>query len=665
MQLLFDYPWYFIFFCLLAGGLYTFALYWMGRGKSSATLPRWARVALPMLRFLSVTIIAFLLLAPLVRRQVTDTEKPIVVFAKDVSESVKGKEIDLSKLDEMNDYEVIVDTFGGKSTDIAAALKSVGERYAGRNLGAVVLASDGIYNQGQNPATMAQSLGVPIYTVAQGDTTQRRDAAIAHIRYNHTAYLGNQFPLEVTLRAHLLRGEHATLTVTRGGQRVFAKEIHYADSPFAATENIMLTADKAGLQTYVVSVSPCQGEVSTVNNSRTIAVEVLDGHQKIAILAAAPHPDVSALRQAIERNPNYEVSVYIDKFEVEKLKDCGMIIWHNLPTTNPSTINSKLAAIGNIPTLYVIGSQTDVGRFNALHTGLEITAKARKTDEVMASHNDAFGLFSLDEDVCRRLEQMPPLVAPFGNYRPAANLQSLFMARIGNVASDRPLIAFCQQQGVRHAFVVGEGLWRWRLQGYQMNGNHSDFDQLVEKMVIYTSLQSGQERFRVTHEHIYSENEQVMLQGELYDDNFEPVNTPEAILSVGSKELPFNHSGSGYTINLGTLSPGQYSYTASTTFAGKGYKTSGVFVVEALNLEQLNTVADHGLLNTISETTGGKMLMPEQLSQLSQLLHERDDMKSVLYAHTRYTSLLGLVWLFVLIVLLLSVEWGVRKYYDL
>jgi hypothetical protein len=57
------------------------------------------------------------------------------------------------------------------------------------------------------------------------------------------------------------------------------------------------------------------------------------------------------------------------------------------------------------------------------------------------------------------------------------------------------------------------------------------------------------------------------------------------------------------------------------------------------------------------------MLSPDQLERLPQLLKERDDLKTVVYSHTRYTELLSLPWLFVLLVLLLSVEWAVRKYY--
>ena len=746
MQLLFDCPWYFILLCLLAGALYSAALYWKGflgakKGKAvtdreggqkifpaklrifkssdsrdnSDDMPRWARIAMPVLRFLSVSLIAFLLMAPLIKRHVATHEKPLIVVAVDASESVKSGVTANSQFSILNSqlkkYEVVFDTFGGKTTDIAAELDNISNRYAARNLGAVVLASDGIYNQGQHPANVAPRLAVPIYTIALGDTTHRPDAAVADIRYNQVVYLDNLFPIEVTLRASMLRGQQATLAVSCDGRQLFSKAVTFSDNDFATTETIMLPADKPGLKKYNISVSPCRGEVTTANNVRSVAVEVIDGHQKIAILANAPHPDIAAMRQALAASPHYETELFVsdqlDRLTPQQLAPYSLVILHNLPSAN----HPKLQLPKTQPTLYIVGNSTDLARFNALHNGLEIVAKAKKTDEVSAQHSNTFSLFSLDEEVCRTIEQLPPLSAPFGTYKPSGNLQSLFTARVGNLATDRPLIAFCQQEGVRHGFVVGEGLWRWRLHDYLITSSHRNFDMLMDKMVVYTSLQASRDRFRVTVPHILLDNEPVTLLGELYNDNFEPVNTPEASVTLSFRpddesprhlkdSLPsksmngelsnddsrpqvtdhrsqitdhrsqitsttyaFNRSGTGYTLPLGTLAPGRYHYAATTTFNGHKYDAAGDFIVQEASLEQATLVADHALLNTLSQTTGAQMLYPNQIDQLQKFLDQRDDLKTLIQSQTRYTSLLDLLPVFLLILLLLTAEWFLRKYF--
>ena len=679
MHILFDYPWYCVLPCLLAGAVYAWILYRKGKNtgtRSADSGPEKRKLAfLSVARFLSVSLIALLLLAPVVKRDVHTHDKPVIVVAQDVSTSCRETSIaltpELKKLE--GRFDVVFDTFGGSSTDIAAALADAGDRYAGRNLGAMVLVTDGIYNMGRDPAQTASNLAVPIYTVALGDTTQRRDAWVSDVRCNRVAYKGSQFPIEVTIRATQLQGEQSILSITHNGKTLYSKPIPYSDKAFSQSVTVPVDADLPGLQAYTIAISPCRNELTTANNSRTVAVEVLDGRRKVAIVAATAHPDIAALRQAIESNPDYEVEVFTGaetKGVASELKNkYDLLVLHNLPRQGvaPSDYKGLFEAIKTIPTIFVVGTQTDLPRFNALHSGLEITAKSRHNDEVTAARNNAFALFAADDDASDRIEKLPPLSAPFGTYRTAANVQTLYYAKVGGQATERPLIAFCQQADVRRAFVAGEGLWRWRLHCWQMTGSHDDFDQLIERMVVYTGTRGDRERLHVTAERIYRENEPVTLQAEFYDDNYELTNKPAVQCTLQSKETQpskydFNPSGSGYTLALGTLTAGHYSYHASTTFAGKNYTASGSFIVEALDLEQLSMVADHTLLNTIAQTSGAQMLSPGDIGNLADLLADRDDMKSIIYTHKQYTPLLDLPLLFILIILLLAIEWAGRKY---
>ncbi|MBR3725000.1 MAG: hypothetical protein IKN11_06390 [Bacteroidales bacterium] len=680
MRLLFDYPWYFILFCLAAGAVYSYALYRRGKGKASGneTLPPWAKRGLAALRFVTVTLLALLLLGPVVRRNVNRHEKPVIVVTQDVSGSIAPTEKNslegLRYLEK--EYEVVYDSFGGGSTDIAAALSDIGDRFAGRNLGAVVLLSDGIYNQGQDPVEAATALAVPVYTIGLGDTSEHRDAWIAEVRAGRVAYAGSRFPMEVTIRARKMKWEHSVLKVTHGGKELLNKPIHYSDNAFIWTETLLLDAEKPGLQSYTVSVSPCSDEATVSNNSRTVAVEVLDGRRKVAIVAAAPHPDISALKQGIESNPNYEVEVFRTMADLngsKKVTDaCDVLILHNLPC-DAETQKAMQALPPQVPRIYILGNVTDLSRFNALHCGMEITAKSRHSDEVTASKNDAFSLFALDDATAGRMESLPPLSAPFGNYRTAAGVQSLFYAKLNGSPTDRPLIAFGRQGETRCSFVVGEGLWRWRLHSYLMTGSHDDFDQLVEKMVVYTGAQGRRDRLNVDAERIYREDERVTLHAEFYDDNWELTNKPDMVceLSATSNGNPaqttkydFHPSGQGYSLDLGSLLPGEYRYRAVTSFAGKQYSAMGAFVVEDFDMEQLSLVADHTLLNTIAQSTGGEMLDKGETGKLGEILKQRGDLKNVIYTHPEHTPLVSLPLILVLLVLLLAVEWAGRKYYS-
>lgn len=670
----FELPWYFLFFCFFAGAAYAALLYWLQWGRlpnPSSLFSKRVRLLLSALRFLAVSLIALLLLAPLSKRNIHEHESPIIVVAQDQSQSIMlCKDSAFYRGDyasDMNqllktltkDYDVQQIPYGGRFTDISAALTDIADQYQGRNVAALLLTGDGIYNQGSNPTALLSRCSFPIYTVALGDTSVRRDAAVSQVRYNNIAYLGNQFPIEITIRASQLRGEQKMLTVSQKGRILFSKLLTYESDIFSHTEQVILKADKPGVQTFTITIAPASDEVSVKNNTRTIAVEVIDGRQKIAIVYAAPHPDVAALKQSIQHNQNYEVESFLAKDFTFKPHTYDLLILHNLPAKGqPWNLDAALS----VPTIFILGAQTDLARFNSLRTGLEVTTQLDKQNEVTPVSNEHFTLFTLEQEVRQQLEQMPPLFAPFGNYKLSSNAQSLFSAKIGTVVSDHPLLAFAQQQEVRRAFVVGEGLWKWRLADFQMHQHHDNFNALISKIVVYTSLRINKQRFHVTCDKFFPEGTPVTLSAELYNDNFEPINEPEATITIHQSSYKFNRQGNGYVLNLGTLPPGEYDYQASTQYNGKSLTATGTIVVEEVNLEELQLVADHSLLGTLSQLSGGQLLYPNQLEDFPQLLKQRDDIKTVVYSQTRYTDWLQLPLLFVLIVLLLGTEWVIRKY---
>ncbi len=662
-----DYPWYYVLFCLLAGAAYAAGLYLVGHRRFSKRM----NLLLAALRFVAVSVIALLLLAPVAKRTVNEQQKPVVVVAQDVSESVDSiqRVVESGKWKvESEECEVVYEEFGGTTTDIAAALEDIASRYQGRNLGAVVLATDGIYNRGNNPASTAERLTFPVYTVALGDTTPQRDAALANIRHNRIAFSGNTFPVEITVNATRLKGHSAQLTLSDSrGKTVAQKGIDYNDNSFSSTLTFELKAEQPGLQRYTARLSVVDGERTATNNVLTFYTDILDSRRKVAIIGNAPHPDLAALKQAVESNPNYEAEVLLaegvesGKWKVEN--DVSLLVLHNLPsaTHQLSTLISHLSSINSI---YIIGTQTDLPRFNALHAGLEIVAKAKKSNEVTALFNDRFSLFSLDGADAAALEELPPLSAPFGEAKTSTSLQSLFTARLGNINTGQPLVAAQVQGAKRSVFVWGEGLWRWRLNDFLNNKTHDHFDRLVSQLVNFAAITDSRERFIVETERHYSDNDEVVVRAQLYNESYEPFNSPDAKFTLKGDSIKgdynFSREGDGYSLSLGTLPEGLYRYTATTTYDGKNYTAEGAFAVEALHLEQANLTADHSLLATLSSITGGEMYYPDQLSALNSQL---STLKPVIYTHTRFSELLNLPWVLILIIILLGAEWVLRKYH--
>lgn len=654
-----DYPWYVVLLCLLAGALYAGVLYFVGRRRFKG----WLRWLLAVLRFITVSLAAFLICAPMARQTVHEKQHPRVVLVDDCSQSVQmsaDSEFTLFDLwDDLKDHCALVynaDASNPSQTDIGAMLNVPSD------VAAVVLASDGVYNHGANPATVAERMRCPVFTVALGDTTIRRDAVLADLHCNRIAMLGNRFPLDLTITASLLAGRSASLSIIdASGHRLHSQTITYADELFSTTLSVSLEAAEPGLQRYTVVLEPVDGEVSVANNRLTFYIDVIDARRKVAIVANAPHPDLEALKRSIESNPNYEASVImaadLERGRAKIDNECSLVVLHNLPSRQHPDVRYA----DNLPQLFVIGLQTDLPRFNALHAGIEIIAKSQRNNEVTALHQEAFSLFHLEGDDASAIEALPPLSALFGEARMAAGVQMLFTARLGNIDSRQPLIAATAQGEQRRAFVWGEGLWRWRLLDYQASGSHDRFDRLVSQLVAFTAMQQQRDRLQVEAARSYAEGETPVIHAQLYNEAYELTNTPDITLSLSGDSLKadytFLRDGSAYRLALPDLKAGLYRYTATST---DGLSASGSFAVEALNLEQRRIVADHDLLRTISTVTGGRMFYPDQMNELCD---ELQSIKPTIYTHTRYAEFLRLPLVLALIILLLAAEWVLRKYH--
>ena len=55
--------------------------------------------------------------------------------------------------------------YSGSTTDISSIFPEVISRFSGMNLGAVIIATDGIYNRGVNPG-YSNNLNFPVYSIA-------------------------------------------------------------------------------------------------------------------------------------------------------------------------------------------------------------------------------------------------------------------------------------------------------------------------------------------------------------------------------------------------------------------------------------------------------------------------------------------------------------------
>ena len=692
-QLVFEYSGWYVLLCLLVAFTAAFFLYFR-TNEMPESYASW-KFGLAFLRFISVFIIALLLLSPLWRRNITKLQKPILVIAQDASTSVgdflKKNDPDyLSHLNEMvdnlkKDYQVetfsfgekmvneLPDKFSDRVTNMSELLEELSTRFAGSKIGGVVLGSDGIYNQGSNPLYTAAKLNVPIYTVGLGDTSTRKDLIINRIFHNQIVYAGDEMEVQIDVLAKNLLGKNSKISLVEvnAGKTKSLKSVDFKidKSSFFNSFSLTIPASLPGTKYFRIIASPVEGEVSKINNSRDFVVTVLDGRQKVLIFAQSPHPDMGALRQSFSANKNIEVKTAFLGDAVPNFAEYDLIILHQLPAAgrNFAPVIKQIKDLGKSH-WWIAGAQTDFKALNDFQDLNSLRINSNLGAESESLWNKNFNLFNGEPEWPQKTDRYPPLQVPFGDIEANNAGQVLLYQRIKNVGTSYPLLTLGENNGVRSALFIGDGLWKWRLANFQMYENHEVFDGLMGKITQYLSVKRDNRRFRVTTgKPVYDENEPVSFVGELYNASYELINTPEVNLALKNNEgkeykFLFNRVGKGYQLNAGVLPTGSYSYEATTSYNWKEWKSDGQFTVQPLQFEFINITADHNILKAISTESEGQFFGQKELNELYASIKKSAALKPVLVTEKSSQTLLSMPLLLLLLLVALSLEWAIRRY---
>jgi hypothetical protein len=684
-------PMWLLTLCLATGAGLALLLYFRNRHN---VLSINASRILAIIRFLAISLIAFLLLNPLVKRFTREKELPVIVVAMDNSESMLIHSSDTAfeaqlLRDAFNevvkglsgDYQVEPYTFGDnvsdsaridfrdKQTDISSILTMTENRYAGRNLGAVVMLSDGIFNSGFNPLSLTERMNIPVYTLSWGDTTIRRDLVLAEVNYNRIAYLGNTFPMEIVVKASRCEGLETRLVVRNREKVFFSQPISLTGDPFSRILQVQLNADKEGILDYEVILEGVKDEITLVNNRTRVFVEVLSGKKRVLLLGNRPHPDLGAMYNAFLSNEMLEADVQMVNEFKGATASYDLIVLHQLPEDQRTVDLYTRIVKEKVPVIVVAGGKTRNEILTATGTGPGfVPGKVRgQHNEVLPSVNPAFALFAPGNEFTDILNELPPLYVPFGRFESTPGEQSLLFQRIGTVTTGYPLVSFYSNQGHRGCYVAGEGLWRWRMYAYRVKKSHRPFDTFVSQWVQYLTASDDRSRFRVTTRSHFTESMPVSFTAELYDAAYNPVTDPEISLDISSSEgtnyqYTFTRKERLYSLDAGRLPVGEYRYKAHVALGSERFQVSGRFVVAPVHLESTITRADHVLLRTLSSQTGGISVPVEQLRQVTDHIRNRNDIKPVSHLREKFSDLTGIFWILALILLLLAAEWFVRKW---
>lgn len=676
---------------IVAGVFYAFFLYYR---ESRFDKPQTAKTILAFLRGFTIASIIILLFSPVLKSIREEIKPPMIVMANDVSasvdvsrnnESIFGESWKKLEEDLSGDYAVQTLEFAGtvtenkldsayrKSTNLSGVFTYIDDYYADQNVGAVVLSSDGIFNEGSNPLYMDAFINTPLYIIARGDTTQYKDLMISDVFYNKIAYLGDKFTLQIDLKALQAKNTQSRLTIEqvqgKNRKKLTEENIQIGQNDFFSTKTIEVEATNPGIMRLRLTLAPTGDEKNKNNNVKDIYIEILDGRQKILLYANSPHPDIAAIRQLMDQNKNYETTVaYASEAGINPNK-YDLIILHNLPS-DKNQIKRELSQISakKMPVTFIVGMQTSLDLFNQAQDLLNISGNSKNTEDIQADLAPAFSSFTISEELKKAVPGFPPLLAPFGEYKISAQAYVFSYQNIKKIKTGYPHLLFGESDGSRVSIFCGEGLWKWKLADYVNTNSFVHVAELLNKTLQWTSIKEDKRKFRVnTGKSSYRENEIVQIEGQLYNDNYELINEPDATVLIkdeNGKEFPytFSKTGQSYTLNAGMFPEGQYSMAAKVTHDGRVLTATHTFTIEGLDLEHQDQVARHDILASLVEKYGGKIISEQNIDSLPTIIRKDETLKPTVYQSNVTKSAIYMKWICFLLLFLLGLEWFIRRY---
>lgn len=673
--------WFYWFLCFLIGAIPAFLVFKKDRRRNIPV--KWLPA---LLRFLAFFFTAALLLAPAFPKHRTTEEKPILIWLQDNSLSIKyalGKDSILyrKKTEYLwkrwkQKYQVAPLAFGDDlhkdsifhyyqaTTNMTAALQYVRDQYEDRNVGAIILSGDGVFNEGINPLFIRTPASIPVYTVGLGDSTVPKDALISRSYANRTALLHNKFELIADIQAFKLNGYHSGVSVIHNGKTIVNRPVFINSNSYSNTLHFEITPDEKGVQRYTIIFNPVAGEKDLNNNRIDMFVEVRDQETKILILAASPHPDIAAIKAALDAT-GYKVTIKYDSDVPADVNDYSLLIAHQVPSLK----GTRLSIPDKMPVWYILGQQSDINAFNQNQSLLNIKNPGISND-ALPNLNADFNYFALPGSIRELVPKLPPLKVPSGQYLNSNNAAVIFNQQIGNVTTKYPLWLI-QPGGKPTAVLCGTGIWRWRVYENKYFRKQETVDDLIRKTVDLLNVKKEEQPFRVfLDKNLFHDNEPVHLYAELRNENEELINTPEARLLIydtaGNKlRYLFEKTGHSYQINTGVLAPGDYIFSGNVDYNGKHYNSRGAFRVNAIPLERLRSNADFHLLYQLAHQNNGKFYTLDNMSDLETAIKTNKEIKPVLHNEITYLQWIDRRWFFFLIFLLVAAEWLLLKYWGL
>ena len=698
-----SFSWIIFILLILAAFAYSFFVY-------RFTLPpvsQIKRFTLAFLRFLALSILILVFFEPVLSLEKKVKVEPLnLVFVDDsksmrINDGTQRIEKTLSLIDKLKssdlknnvmfysfasdvkqiDADKINDElkFDKTSTNFSKIFNS--DLLKDKNVASLTIISDGVITEGSSPLYLAEKFGIPVISIAVGDSSKKKDVAIRNVLFNEYVYAETPTSISATIINLGFEGQSISASLFEGNSLIEQQQI-ILDESGVNSANFTYTAEQSGEKKLSIRINNLSGESSTANNVYPFFLNVRSNKVKVLLLSGSPSPDLSFMKNALQKENNFQVNTltqvsssnFLEINPNQKIDSADVIFLLSFPTkeTSQEIFNRVKEKIlnKNTPFFLMLNNSTDISKLSQISNELPITIQNIRDDYLNAQpdlNTDEFNNPIISTNInLNDWNNLPPILYTSGNILPKTESKVLSYLKVDNNRLKQPLIVSRNFASKRSVCFVGKDFWKWKLQTTPKNIQL--YDNLVINIAKWLSVTDEQKQFNVrTLRKFYSADDEVEFVAELYDESLNPINDAEINITIKSAtdetELTLTSIGNGlYDGKIKLLKSGDYNYSAEAKLNGKLYKKeSGRFNVGDIDIEMIETKMNYELLNDLSIRTGGSFFLPDDsefiINKIRESIKKVSDEKVVESQFRLWSD----EWILVIVILLFSLEWFIRK----
>jgi len=592
------------------------------------------------------------------------------------------------------------------ATRLGTAMEEALARFSGQSISGIILLTDGASNEGVAPLEVARRMRertIPLYPVGLG-LAQPVDVRLDAVLVPETVFVKDKVPVRIQYSSSGLAGQPAEIALSFQGRDVGTKNVRLTDK--AQYLEVLFTpplpTDDAKLEVAIRPIGASADQATEVNSRVSRTLRVIDDKIKVLYVEGKPRWEYRYLRRVLLRDHRLDVKFWMTEGDKELAQYTERYL-PTFPMTAEKAFAFDLVILGDVPRERFSNLQLERIEELVRDRGgsLLLLAGAQHAPyEYLGTPIEQMLPVRIRPDGVQGLDDLVhPVVTPEGLQSAVVALEypeernqalwyqvrpmfgvprldgakkgaSVLLTLSGGVRGREPYPLVCWHRDRRGMvmYVGSDELWRLRFK--RGDKYHARFWGQTIQFLTLSRLLGGNKRIQVEVDRTdYRTGQRVQVNANVLDEAYSPVLTPTFDLLAERQGPEMQRT----TVRLaavpgmpgmfrGFFSPEQAGrYELRPADAPREIANSVRIHVEAASLERQEPAMQEEVLRQMVDQAGGRYFTVADLPEITKHLAGEQRTTTV-----RYTKeLFDLPVIFVVLLVLLGLEWLLRRRFDL